>query len=223
MNEIYFADRADAGRRLAARLTGLPFRDPVVLAIPRGGIEVAAPIARALGAELDIVLSRKLRAREQPELALGAISENGEVYLDAWGEDVAREDPSWIDAERRRQLAEIDRRRALFRAARPQVDVRGRSVIVTDDGIATGSTMIAALRTVRAEGAADVTVAVPVAAPERVGRIRALCDRIVCLSEPENLYAVGQFYANFEQVEDDRVMELLRAVAGRAPDAAPRS
>jgi predicted phosphoribosyltransferase len=220
MSADYFVDRADAGRQLAARMAGIPLTDPLVLAIPRGGIEVGAPLARAVGGDLDVVLSRKLRAPGQPELALGAIAETGEVYLDPYGTEIALEDPDYLDAERRRQLAEIERRRAMIRAVRPQASVAGRSVIVTDDGIATGSTMIAALRMLRAAHAGEVIVAVPVAASQRLKEIRSLCDRVVCLSEPDDLYAIGQYYRDFDQVTDERVLELLREFAGRSPDAA---
>ena len=195
-----FQDRDEAGWMLVERLRGTKTEKPLVLAIPRGGIEVGAAIARGLGCELDVVLSRKLRAPHNPELALGAVSETGEVYLNHFAAAMTDAGDAYIEAERKRQVAEIDRRKAMFRAVRPQVDVRDRTVIVTDDGIATGATMIAALKTVRAAGAREVVVAVPVGAP----------DRIECLIEPADFWAVGQFYRNFEQVSDERVVELLR-------------
>lgn len=195
---------------LVERLRSLPFTRPVVLAIPRGGVEVGAALARGLGAELDVVLSRKLRAPHQPELAIGAVSEDGQVYLNHFATAVTEAGDAYIEAERRRQLAEIERRQGMFRAVRPRVELAGRSVIVTDDGIATGATMIAALHTVRAAGPREVIVAVPVGSPDRLEAIRQLCDRMVCLHEPQAFWAVGQFYRSFEQVEDDRVVELLR-------------
>ena len=208
-----FADRAEAGRLLARELRdGIPGR-PLVLAIPRGGVEVGATLAAALSADLDVVLARKLRAPHQPELALGAVSEEGEVHLMDHAAAVPGATAEYIAAERDRQLGEIARRRAMYRAVRPAVPPAGRAVILTDDGIATGATMIAALRTVRAAGAAHVTVAVPVAPPERLAEVRRLCDRVVCLAAPEAFLAVGEFYRDFAQVEDDRVVELLRAHA----------
>jgi len=210
MNEITFSDRTEAGWRLVERLRGETLRDPLVLAIPRGGVEVGAALARGLGAELDVVLSRKLRAPHQPELALGAVAEDGTVHLNHFAAAMTDAGDAWIEAERRRQVAEIERRSGIFRRIRPKAPIAGRTVILTDDGIATGATMIAALHTVRAAGAAEVIVAVPVASSERLAAIRGLCDRVICLIEPEVFWAVGQFYRHFAQVEDDRVVELLR-------------
>jgi putative phosphoribosyl transferase len=212
------ANREEAGWRLAERLRSLPLTDPVVLAIPRGGIEVAAPVARTLGADLDVVLSRKIGAPDQPELALGAVSESGDIYLNELGRGLTGEGREYIESEWKRQVAEIDRRRAIFREARPQVPVAGRSVIVVDDGIATGSTMMAALETVRAEGAKEIVVAVPVAPLDRLAPLRELCDRVICLDQPSVFWAIGQFYRDFAQVSDERVLELLRE---HAPFAAP--
>jgi len=205
-----FSDREDAGWMLVERLRGSTMEKPLVLAIPRGGVEVGAVLARGLGAELDVVLSRKLRAPHQPELALGAVSENGEVYLNHFASAMTDVGDVYIEAERQRQMAEIQRRRVMYRDVRPQAPIAGRCVILTDDGIATGATMIAGLRTVRAAGAKWIMVAVPVGAPDRIDAIRPLCDRVECLLEPDGFWAIGQFYRNFEQVTDDRVVELLR-------------
>lgn len=212
-----FADRAEAGRLLAEHLRDEAARRPVVLAIPRGGVEVGATLAAALGAELDVVLSRKLRAPRQPELAVGAVSEDGAVHLVAGWNHVPGVTAAWIEEERAEQLREIGRRQSLLRAVRPAVSLAGRHVILTDDGIATGSTMIAALRTVRGSGAASLTVAVPVAPPDRLAEIRPLCDRLVCLLAPDRFFAVGQFYRSFDQVEDERVVDLLSAAGGPPP------
>jgi putative phosphoribosyl transferase len=222
MNEGVFLDRADAGRRLAARLaaegtagrSGAAGPRPLVLAIPRGGIEVAIPIARALGAELDVVLARKLRAPHQPELAIGAVSEEGTITLNRGMEAVPGVNDRYVREEGRRQLAEITRRRRRYREVRPLVPIDGRTVILTDDGIATGATMIAAVRSARAAGAREIVVAVPVGSPDRLAVIRPLCDRLVCLEAPENFMAVGQFYREFSQVEDARVVELLEEATG---------
>jgi predicted phosphoribosyltransferase len=205
-----FNDREEAGWMLVERLRGTPLEKPLVLAIPRGGIEIGAVLARGLSAELDVVLSRKLRAAHQPELALGAVSENGDVYFNHFASAMTDAGDAYIEAERKRQLLEIDRRRTMYRAVRPQAPIAGRSVILTDDGIATGATMIASLRTVRAAGAKQIIVAVPVGAPDRVDAIRPLCDRVECLLEPAAFWAIGQFYRHFEQVPDERVVELLR-------------
>lgn len=218
-----FVDRAEAGRLLARELRGRFAERPVVLAIPRGGVEVGFALAEELAADLDVVLSRKLRAPYQPELALGAVSEDGEVYLVEGWDTVAGATADAIAQERGLQLREIFRRRALIRAVRPAVPLGGRHVIVTDDGIATGATMIAALRTVRGMQAADVTVAVPVAPPDRLAEIRPLCDEIVCLHVPDAFLAVGQFYRSFDQVEDERVVALLREAAAWQRPPGPSS
>jgi putative phosphoribosyl transferase len=207
---MMFRDRDEAGWRLVERLRGSRVEKPLVLAIPRGGVEVGAAIARGLGAELDVVLSRKLRSPHQPELAIGAVTENGEVYLNHFAAAMTDVGSSFIEAERRRQLDEIERRKTAIRSVRPRAEIAGRTVILTDDGIATGATMIAALKMVRAAGAREIIVAVPVGAPDRIDALRPLCDRVICLFEPIDFWAVGQFYRHFEQVSDTRVIELLR-------------
>lgn len=210
MNHRTFADREEAGWMLVERLRDERLERPLVLAIPRGGVEIGAVLARGLGAELDVVLSRKLRAPHQPELALGAVAETGEVHLNHFAAAMTDVGDVFIERERQRQLAEIARRRELYRAVRPRAEIGGRTVIVTDDGIATGATMIAALHTVRAAGAREVIVAVPVGAPDRIDALRPLCDRVICLQEPAWFWAIGQFYRDFAQVPDERVVELLR-------------
>jgi predicted phosphoribosyltransferase len=205
-----FRDREDAARQLAERLMGRELHAPLVLAIPRGGVVTGAVLARALGAELDVVLSRKLRAPGQPELAVGAVSEDGRVYLNHHLRAFLDRMEVYLAEERRYQLAEIARRKALFRSVRPQAPVAGRSVIVTDDGIATGATMIAALQVVKAQGPREVIVAVPVASPDRLDEVRRWCDEVVCLLSPEAFWAIGQFYEDFTQVEDEQVLDLLR-------------
>jgi predicted phosphoribosyltransferase len=216
-----FRDREDGGRRLAELLKGRAFRDPLVLAIPRGGVVTGAALARELGAELDVVLARKLRAPFQPEFAIGAIAEDGHVTLNPGAADMAGASDEYLDGEKRHQLGEIERRKKLFRAVRPAARIAGRSVIVTDDGIATGSTMIAALQAVRARHPYELIVAVPVASPDRLAEVRRWCDAAVCLLAPEEFWAVGQFYEQFSTVEDDDVVRLLReaAPAGAPTDA----
>jgi len=211
-----FRNREDAAYQLAARLKHRVFHDPLVLAIPRGGVSTRAVLARELGADLDVVLSRKLRAPGQPELAVGAVTEDGRVYLNHHAEaylDVMRD---YFDEEQRHQLGEIARRKILFRAVRAEAPVTGRSVIVTDDGIATGSTMIAALQAVKMQSPREVIVAVPVASPDRLEEVSRWCDEVVCLLTPEEFWAIGQFYEDFRPVEDEEVVEFLRQAAGAA-------
>lgn len=216
-----FRDREEAARRLAEKLKGRNLHEPLVLAIPRGGVVTGAVLAQELGAELDVVLSRKLRAPGQPELAVGAISEDGRVYLNPYAQQYLDQMEGYLAEEQRYQLAEIARRKKLFRGARPQAEVAGRSVIVTDDGIATGATMIAALQVVRTQKPREVIVAVPVAAPERLKEVRRWCDDVVCLLSPEEFWAIGQFYEDFTQVEDEQVLDLLHQALPTARPAEP--
>lgn len=215
MPPTMFRNREHAGWLLVERLreegaVAAAATRPLVLAIPRGGVEVGAVIARGLAADLDVVLARKLRAPSQPELALGAVSEDGVVQLNHFAAALTDVGDAWIEGERKRQLGEIARRRELYGSVRAQAPVAGRTVILVDDGLATGATMIAALRTVRAAQPARLVVALPVAAPERLAAVEAACDRLVCLARPAEFVAVGQFYRSFEQVSDERVVELLR-------------
>ncbi len=208
-----FRDRVDAAQQLADRLRQRSWTNPVVLAIPRGGVVIGAVLARELNADLDVVLSRKLRAPTQPELAIGAIREDGTIILNHHAQTVPHLTDEYIEREGQNQLAEIVRRKRVLRSVRPPVPVAGRSVIVTDDGIATGSTMIAALQTVRSERPREIVVAVPVAAPDRLEEIRRWCDDVVCLLAPDDFWAIGQFYEDFSPVEDDDVIALLRDAA----------
>lgn len=204
-----FHDREDAARQLAQLLKKHVLRQPLVLAIPRGGVVTGAVIARELHADLDVVLSRKLRAPDQPELAIGAIAEDGQIYLNPYARELNLSD-EYLDQERSKQLAEIERRQKLFRSVMPTASMTGRSIILTDDGIATGSTMIAALQVVQAQQPHEIIVAVPVAPPDRIVEIQSLCNKVICLQQPEYFMAVGQFYENFKQVEDEQVVEMLR-------------
>lgn len=206
-----FRNRTDAARQLAARLKGRSFTDPLVLAIPRGGVVTGAVLARELGAELDVILSRKLRSPDQPEAAIGAVTEDGQVYINHYARALYDLQDRHLVAERDRQLAAIDQRKRLVRAVKAKAPVAGRSVIVTDDGIATGSTMIAALRVIRTEHPRELIVAVPVAPFDRIAEVGHYCDEVVCLLSPEDFWAVGQFYADFRAVEDEEVVDLLRA------------
>lgn len=208
-----FHDREDAALQLAVILKSRTLRDPLVLAIPRGGVVTGAVLARELGAELDVILSRKLRAPLQPELAVGAVAEDGQIYLNHSADGLVDVPPEYLTEERRHQLAEIDRRKKLFRGVRPAASITGRSVILTDDGIATGSTMMAALRVVKSQNPYEVIVAVPVASPDRLEEIRLWCEDVVCLLSPEYFWAIGQFHEDFSPVEDEQALEMLRQSA----------
>lgn len=214
-----FRNREDAALQLAERLSARKLKDPVVLAIPRGGVVLGAILASKLGAELDVVLARKLRAPYQPELAIGALGEDGEIYMSPFAYDVAGVTDEYIESERKYQVEEIERRKKLFRKVRAAVEVAGRSVIVTDDGIATGSTMLAALHVLRAKKAHEIIVAVPVAPPETLDKFRPQCDHIECLVAPRFLGAISMFYADFQQVEDDEVLRLLGDIASHGKQA----
>lgn len=208
-----FRNRAEAALILARRFKGRELRDPLVLAIPRGGVVTGAVLARELDAELDVVLARKLRAPGQPELAIGSIAEDGQVYLNPFVKRFLDLEEGYLAGERAHQLGEIARRKALFRAIRPQAPLKGRSVIVTDDGIATGATMIAALEVARTRQPFELIVAVPVASPDRLEEIRRRCDEVICLLAPSRFGAIGEFYEDFSQVEDSEALDLLRAAA----------
>ena len=203
-----FEDRAEAGRALAEVLEGLAGQDVVLLAIPRGGVEVAAEISRARGWPLDLVIPRKIGAPGNPELGLGAIAPGVRVLdermLRALG--VTRE---YLDREVAEQEEEIRRRAEAYRGGRPPTEIRGRVAVVVDDGVATGGTAAAALRWARSQGAARVVLAVPVAPREAVRRLAGECDEVICLDTPEPFMAVGQWYLSFPQTSDDQVISLL--------------
>lgn len=208
-----FATRREAGRGLAAQLAELALADPVVLALPRGGVPVAVEVASRLGAPLDLVIARKIGAPGQPELAAAAVVDGERPEL-VRNPDVIRNlqiGEDYLAREERRELAEIARRRALYLGGRARVSVAGRSAIVVDDGIATGATVRAALRAVRRAGPATLVLAVPVADASVLARLREEADRIVCLHAPNGLAAVGQYYRDFRQVEDAEVVALLDA------------
>jgi predicted phosphoribosyltransferase len=203
-----FASRVDAGRRLARALAKYRDRNPLILAIPRGAVEMAAVIARELQGELDVVLVRKLRAPWSPELAVGSIDESGWSYLAPHAQSVGA-DQAYLAKEKAEQSALLRRRREQYTPARAPADPAGRTAIVVDDGIATGASMIAALHSVRAKNPARLVCAVPVAAPDSLEAVRPYADEVVCLEAPENFKAVGQFYRDFAQVEDEEVVALL--------------
>jgi len=203
-----FDSRLDAGRRLARALAAYRSRNPLVLAIPRGAVEMGATIAHELRGELDVVLVRKLRAPYSPELAVGAIDETGWTYV-ASHAAMAGADQAYLAKEKSAQLELLRKRRAQYTPARSSADPAGRVAIVVDDGIATGASMIAALHSVRAKKPARLVCAVPVAAAVSLENIRPCADEVVCLETPEDFQAVGQFYREFAQVEDNEVVALL--------------
>ena len=203
-----FIDRNDAAKQLAAELGQYRGKNPLVLAIPRGAVPMAKIIAEKLGGSFDVVLVRKLRAPYQPELAIGSIDESGWAYVadHAASTGASKE---YIEAEKQAQMETIRKRRQQYTPIRPPIDPAGRIVIVIDDGLATGATMISALHGLRARNPARLICAVPVAPSDTLKRVAAMADEVVCLKVPEYFMAVGQFYSDFSQVEDDEVIAVL--------------
>ncbi|MGE0066248.1 MAG: phosphoribosyltransferase [Solirubrobacterales bacterium] len=211
-----FADRHDAGRQLAARLNELASADPVVLALPRGGVPVAREIADALGAPLEILAVRKLGAPHNPEFGIGAVAEDGTCVIDSEAVAVLGLLNGELDAIVSREAAELRRRVALYRGERPPPELTGRTVIVVDDGVATGVTDSAALRAVRKREPRRVLLAVPVCSREGLARLRSEADEVVCLRMPELFHGVGQQYLDFSQVSDEEVLGDLQPRADAA-------
>jgi putative phosphoribosyl transferase len=203
-----FADRSAAGKQLAQALDHLSGDPVVVLGVPRGGVEVAAEVAAQHGWDLDIVIPRKIGAPQNPELGLGAIAPGVRV-LDERMLRTLGVSEEYLEAEIAAQEAEIERRSEAYRRGRPPVDLSGRIAVIVDDGIATGGTAIAAVRWAKAQGATRVVLAVPVAPREAVTRLSEEADEVVCLATPEPFYAVGQWYGDFPQTQDDQVVRLL--------------
>jgi len=216
-----YADRRDAGQKLAQAL--LRYRDPrlLVLGLPRGGVIVAAEIARPLDAELDVVLCKKLRAPGNPELALGAISEGGEMFINADVYDHLDVDEEYLREERAERLAEMDRQIAAYRAVRPRAALGGRRVVLVDDGLATGATMIASVQSAALEHPRSILVAVPGGAADTVEKIQRMreVDAVICPVTPSMFYGVGQLYEDFGQVEDEEVIRLLEGEMARHANA----
>lgn len=204
-----FRNRDEAAIRMAGSLKAYRGRNPLVLAIPRGAVPMAKIIANELEGELDVVLVRKLRAPHQPELAIGSVNESGWTFIAEYAE-LYGASHDYIESEKRLQMATIRKRRAQYTPIRPPIDPTGRIVIVIDDGLATGATMISALHGLRAMKPTKLICAVPVSPPDTLAKVADLADEVVCLETPEFFQAVGQFYQHFPQIEDDEVIEILK-------------
>ena len=219
--EAFLEDRADAGRRLAVRLAGYGDERPIVLALPRGGVPVGAEVSRSLVAPLDIFIARKLGAPEQPELGIGAVAQGGVLVLN---ERIVRAlglSEEHVRRAAEEELREVERRLRLLRGDRPEPLINGRTVILVDDGLATGATARAAVLALKERGPGRLVLAVPVCPPRTADLLRPEVDGLVVLETPEDFYAVGSYYGNFEQVTDEevvRLLELARAERGGPGD-----
>lgn len=234
---ILFDDREDAGRQLGVLISrgetagagrGEPApgqeqaaagRPDIVLGIPRGGVPVAAAVARELGVPLDVIVAHKIGAPGQPELAIGAVAADGSLVVESWASELIGADEAWLRERAEDEMERARDREATYRAGRAAPDLSGRVVVVVDDEIATGATMRAAIMAVRKAGASRAIAASPVGAVDSVGLLRTVADDVIVLATPEPFFAVGEFYVSFSQVDDDTVAALLAAgrdgVAGR--------
>jgi predicted phosphoribosyltransferase len=214
-----YQDRADAGRRLAKALSSYKGRHPVVLALPRGGVPVAAEVAAALDAPLDLILVRKIGVPTQPELAMGAVVD-GTAPIVVRNEEVIELSGTTadeFDAACRRELAEIERRRQLYIGERSRAEIAGQVVIVIDDGIATGATTMAALQAIRNRKPKELVLAVPVGPLDTITQLRREVDALICLDTPELFGAIGYFYRDFRQVSDREVVAILKRFPAKGP------
>lgn len=218
LRDKLYANRREAARRLSESLAGYEAHHPVILGIPRGGVIVADVVAQELHADLDVVLTRKLGAPGNPELAIGAVAENGTVFIESRIAEGVGADEDYLQQEKTRQLAEIQARREQYRSVLPKIALGGRSAILVDDGVATGATMQASIWAAREEGPSWIVVAVPVGSQDAIERLQREADDVVCPYIPEYFYAIGQFFADFGQVGDEEVVEILRAHSQKAQE-----
>lgn len=210
---MMFEDRADAGRRLGRELAGMGLERPAVIALPRGGVPVAAEVARRLGAPLDLLLVRKIGAPSHPEVAIAAVSDGAEPFIEFDEDTMAQSGATrdYVLTQASHHLEEIERRRKLYLEGRAPLQLRGRTVVLVDDGIATGTTVRAAILALRARQPRRVVLAVPVAPASELPALRRLVDDLVCLHAPEVFGAVSRFYFDFEQTRDEEVVALMQA------------
>lgn len=214
----YFTDRIEAGKRLVSHLADFAGKNAIVLAIPRGGVVVGYEVAKALNLPLDVIIPHKIGAPANPELAIGAMTEDGTKILDDKLITYMRVSRDYIEAESERQKHEIERRLKLYRQNEPYPSLKDRDVIIVDDGIATGSTMKAALASVKNRGASTVTVAVPVGPPSTIKDLKKQANRVICLYTPEYFAAIGEFYTDFSQTTDEEVITLLKQSRQKNPE-----
>lgn len=206
-----FLDRNEAATQLAEKLVAYKGKNPLVLAIPRGAVPMAKVITAHLGGNYDVVLVRKLRAPLYPEFAIGAVDESGWTYIADYAAS-AGADAKYIEYEKQIQMDTIQKRRELYTPIRPPIDPKGRIVIVIDDGLATGATMITALQSLRKKSPAKLICAVPVSPLNTLKKVTILADEVICLETPADFQSVGQFFVDFPQVEDSEVIEILESV-----------
>ena len=219
---LIFENRVEAGKRLAGKLAGFKGKDVIVLGIPRGGVVVANEVARALGAPLDVVVTRKIEAPGEPEFALGAVTQDGEVIMDSQAAESLGATPSYLDDQVRKKRTEVKERLERLRGDAPYPALEGKVIVIVDDGIATGSSVEAAVISVKKRHPKEVVVAVPVAPSDAVETLSEDGTRVVCLEAPRSFLAIGEFYRDFRQVEDLEVKRILEEkTAGRRANSAP--
>ncbi|MCP8315920.1 MAG: phosphoribosyltransferase [archaeon] len=204
-----FKDRKEAGKFLAEALSEYKDKNPIVLAIPRGGVVVAYEVAKALNAPLDLIIPRKIGAPNQPELAIGAVTEDGTTILNQDILHHLRVPDDYIKEEVRHQVEEIKRRMERYLGDKPRLSIEGKVTILVDDGVATGATIKAAIASIRKRKPALIVLAIPVGPPETIEELRREADEVICLMTPEPFFAIGQFYKSFEQTSDEEVIDIL--------------